>query len=139
MNYQDTLSRALLILKRREHAVNELHIKLVARGANPEVVAEVISKCVEENWLSDDRYADHYVQVKANQGWGPLYITYKLSQLKVSSSIYLDKMDGIDWVDCCYKLCVRKGYCLDDNKNIKRLLLRGYSIDIIKQVEHKLL
>jgi regulatory protein len=54
--------RALGLLARREHGVRELERKLVAKGADRELVRAVIEELASRDLVSDERYAAAYAR-----------------------------------------------------------------------------
>ncbi|MGM9999340.1 MAG: regulatory protein RecX [Candidatus Bruticola sp.] len=64
------LERALHILSLRDHTCSELKQKLISRKCSAEVAQKIVDRCLEWNYLNDDRYAERFVQSKAAGGWG---------------------------------------------------------------------
>jgi regulatory protein len=54
--------RALALLARREHGVRELERKLIAKGADRELVRAVIEELASRDLVSDERYAAAYAR-----------------------------------------------------------------------------
>ena len=67
-------SAGLKMLMRREHSKLELFQKLQTKGFDVDVVNESILKLVEQNYQSDDRFSEEFIQMRFNQGKGPVKI-----------------------------------------------------------------
>ena len=80
-------SSALKMLMRREHSKLELSQKLQAKGFDIVDVNSSISKLVQQNYQSDDRFSEGFILMRFNQGKGPVKIASEL------------KMRGIDTFD----------------------------------------
>lgn len=89
------------LLARREHTRKELITKLVSRDFAESVVSAVLDRLREENLQSDDRFAEAYVNMRTNKGYGPVRILQELQERGVSSELqemYIDDRDS-DWLD----------------------------------------
>lgn len=62
--------RALRMLRARPRAVNDLMRRLRQKGHNPSAVAKAVGRLEDSGLLDDEHYAEHYVRVKAPQGFG---------------------------------------------------------------------
>jgi regulatory protein len=71
-------AQALKLLARREHARGELLEKLVARGHDRAVAAQVLDELAARRLLSEERFVAHLVSVKSGRGVGPLRIAAEL-------------------------------------------------------------
>lgn len=67
------------MLAKREHSCLELHKKLVQWYEEDEV-EEAIAKLTKENYQSDERFASEFIQMRFNQGKGPIKISIDLRQ-----------------------------------------------------------
>ncbi|WP_408065664.1 regulatory protein RecX [Bathymodiolus septemdierum thioautotrophic gill symbiont] len=70
---------ALGMLAKREHSCMELHTKLIQWYKEDEVT-EAIAKLTQENYQSDERFASEFIQMRFNQGKGPIKIAIDLRQ-----------------------------------------------------------
>jgi regulatory protein len=68
------------ILARREHGEQELAAKLVAKGFEAAVVAEALAGLIEDNLLSDERFAEAFVHSRYQRGSGPQKIRAELRE-----------------------------------------------------------
>ncbi len=65
---------AVRLLARREHSRFELREKLIRRGVREDLVEQVLDKLVEQDYLSDSRYAEVCVRSRLRKGDGPLKV-----------------------------------------------------------------
>jgi len=76
----DCEKAAIRLLARREHSRRELWHKLNQRGFDSEIIDTVLDRLREEDWQSDDRYAESYVRARVERGYGPDRIAAELRQ-----------------------------------------------------------
>ncbi|MDE2023081.1 MAG: regulatory protein RecX [Gammaproteobacteria bacterium] len=69
---------ALRLLARREHSVQELSAKLVARGYEPGSVGEAVGALAAGNLVSDVRFVEEFVASRLRRGAGPAKIREEL-------------------------------------------------------------
>ena len=62
---------ALDILSRRDYSSGELRGKLLGKGYDPAVIAELIERLRAEKLLDDARYLENFVAYHASRGQGP--------------------------------------------------------------------
>ena len=70
---------------RREHSRLELFQKLQTKGFDVDVVNDSISKLVEQNYQSDDRFSEEFIQMRFNQGKGPVKIASDLKMRGINT------------------------------------------------------
>ncbi|MBD3612640.1 MAG: regulatory protein RecX [Hydrogenovibrio crunogenus] len=111
---QQLESRAVYLLSMREHGRKELTNKLIQKIAGvedyPGLVDFVLDKCVENNWLSDERYIETYVRQAMEKGQGPYKIRQTLRQRTHRDDLidaYL-AMDDSDWADLAKDALLKK-------------------------------
>jgi len=118
-------SRAVYLLAMREHGAKELKTKLVTKfPETPELLAtckerpglvknlvdDVLKKCQEHNWQSDERYIEHAVRNWAAKGNGPIKIRQKLQQTSARDDLitmYLD-WDESEWLELAKDVLIKK-------------------------------
>jgi len=86
-------SAALKMLMRREHSKLELFNKLKIKDYDDEIINSAISKLAEQNYQSDERFAEAFILMRFNQGKGPIKIA---SELKLRGISSFDLSD-FDW------------------------------------------
>jgi regulatory protein len=107
-------SVALRLLARREHSRLELTLKLLQRQLPKSVIESVLDDYEEQDWLSDERFAEAYVRQRIEAGYGLLRITGELNQRGVAGNAdTLQAMSLQDWSDQAVRLR-RKRFGLSD-------------------------
>ena len=72
---------ALDALSRRDHSSEELRGKLLGKGYDAELVAELINQLRAEKFLDDGRYLENFVAYHAGRGQGPNRVRENLRHL----------------------------------------------------------
>lgn len=107
-------SVALRLLARREHSRLELTRKLLQRQLPKAVIETVLDEYQQQDWLSDERFAQAYTRQRIEAGYGLLRITGELSQRGVSENTdTLKAMTLQGWCDQAMQLR-RKRFGLSD-------------------------
>jgi len=95
------MAKGIRLLAMREHSLKEINDKLSAKALSKEMVAAVLDELIENNYVSDERFAESYVRSRANRGFGPIKIRMELKNKGISNQLiaeYLD-MDSAIWLD----------------------------------------
>ena len=128
-------SAGLKMLMRREHSRLELFQKLQTKGFDVDVVNNSISKLVEQNYQNQDRFSEEFIQMRFNQGKGPVKIA---SELKMRGVNTFD-LSVFDWFKLAKEIRQRKFgdlSSLDFKETAKQkrfLQSRGFTLDQINQ------
>ena len=128
-------SAGLKMLMRREHSRLELFQKLQTKGFDVDVVNNSISKLVGQNYQSDERFSEEFIQMRFNQGKGPVKIA---SELKMRGINTFD-LSVFDWFQLAKEIRQRKFgdlSSLDFKETAKQkrfLQSRGFTLDQINQ------
>ena len=128
-------SSALKMLMRREHSKLELSQKLQAKGFDIVDVNSSISKLVQQNYQSDDRFSEGFILMRFNQGKGPVKIA---AELKMRGIDTFD-LSIFDWFKLAKEIRQRKfgdASSLDYKEMAKQkrfLQSRGFNLDQINQ------
>ena len=133
---------AMDLLARREHGRIELIRKLRQRGASLELIEPALDRLAEEGLLSEARYLESYVRMRANAGYGPLRIREELSQRGLArgeiEQALLDS--GFDWGEQLRDVWQRKFSGMLPSEQRERakqgrfLSYRGYPLDMIARL-----
>ena len=89
------------LLARREHSMEELRVKLRARGfEDGEAVERELGRLCAEGLLSDARFAEAFVHAHRRRGEGPLRIAAGLRERAVTAEVIAGRLDvqGDAWV-----------------------------------------
>ena len=128
-------SAAIKMLMRREHSRLELFQKLQIKGFDIDVINNSISKLGQQNYQSDERFAEDFILMRFNQGKGPVRI---VSELKMRGINTFD-LSAFDWFELAKEIRQKKfgNQSSLDYKEIakqKRFLQsRGFNLDQINQ------
>ncbi|WP_181295444.1 recombination regulator RecX [Pseudomonas sp. Q2-TVG4-2] len=129
---------AMDLLARREHGRMELSRKLRSRGAPTELIEPALDRLAEEGLLSEARYLESFVRMRANAGYGPLRIREELAQRGLPREAIEQTLrdSGFDWNAQLHEVWLRKfGELPGDQREKARqgrfLSYRGYSLEMI--------
>ena len=129
---------AMDLLARREHGRMELGRKLRSRGAPPDLIEPALEKLADEGLLSEARYLESFVRMRANAGYGPLRIREELTQRGLPREEIEQALrdSGFDWNEQLREVWLRKfGELPGDQRERARqgrfLSYRGYPLDSI--------
>ena len=91
--------RAMDLMAQREHGRAELERKLTAKGLDRALVAAALERLVAEGLLSDERFAERFVESRIARGHGPRRIERDLEQRGLAGecvALALEASDA-DW------------------------------------------
>jgi regulatory protein len=130
---------AVALLSRRDFCSGELRGLLLRQGFEAGTVQGVIAELIERGFLSDERYAQHYVSHHAERGKGPLRIRRELEQLELEPALIEAALaSGEDWARRAREVRIRRfGLPLpaqwpEQAKQARFLQYRGFSNDHIR-------
>ncbi|MCS5586287.1 MAG: recombination regulator RecX [Gammaproteobacteria bacterium] len=72
------------MLVRREHSVFELTQKLTTKEFDSADIESALNSLIEQNYQSDERFSAEFIQMRFNQGKGPIKISVDLKQRGIS-------------------------------------------------------
>ncbi len=100
------LKKALDLLSRREHSLQELRQKLLLRDFSAVIIEKVLIKLVDHQWQSDERFAESYMHARKRNAFGPVRIRNELLERGVSEEIINNVMivNESEWVDIANSL-----------------------------------
>ena len=98
---QQAYACGLRLLVRREHSERELRFKLERREFETAVIDEVVTRLVEDGYLSDARFAEVFVRSRYERGTGPLKIRAELRERGVDEGLVEEAFRELvaDWFD----------------------------------------
>jgi regulatory protein len=96
---------AVRYLTRREYGIEELRQKLIQRGADSGIVEKVVGDLADENLVSDQRFTEMYVRMRARRLFGPLKIRGELRSRGISDHQIAQSMpdDQETWFDTAFQ------------------------------------
>jgi len=90
---------ALDMLARRDHASGELRDKLLVKGYEPSVVADVIERLAADRLLDDRRFVEQFIGFRAARRQGPVRVRAELRDLGVVAELIEEGVTAYgDWV-----------------------------------------
>ncbi|MDT8281315.1 MAG: regulatory protein RecX [Gammaproteobacteria bacterium] len=135
-------SVAVKLLSRREHSAVEIRDKLLKRDFEDSEITQAITELVQGGWLSDERFAEAYIRMRQQKGFGPIRISIELNERGVEEGIidtYLHPYDPA-WLQSLskqyekkYKNKIIEDYN-DKAKRIRFFQYRGFALDAIYKV-----
>ena len=130
-------SYAFAVLTRKEYSKAELIEKLALYAENRDEVLELVEELATQLYQSDQRVAETVLSSQKRKGKGPARIKLALKNKKIDSSLIVEEMQEIDWVEQAYQLKVKKyGVEVTQDpklkaKQIRFLQYRGFDLDAI--------
>jgi len=132
---------ALDILSRREHTRLELSRKLRAKDFSDDEIEDQLDILKQEGLQSDERFAESYVNMRRNRGYGPLKIKQELQQKGVAGEMVDDfvEFNAQVWIETACQAYDKKYSVKSLNtaneraKRMRFLQSRGFTGDIIQK------
>ncbi|WP_386688814.1 recombination regulator RecX [Lonepinella sp. MS14437] len=105
------LNYLINLLARRDYSEYEIRCKMQQKAFSQEDIDQALAHCQQHHWQSDQRFAENYLNFRANRGYGVNRIKQELRQLKgVSSQIIQNVIEQseINWSDIALSVLNRK-------------------------------
>lgn len=121
--------KAMEFLARREHTRAELEDKLSKREHSPEAIEIALDSLAERNWQSDSRFAELFIEQRANKGKGPRLVQQELRKRGISShdSSYAMENTEVDWYQVAARTVSNRFMIGADYAKMRRFLeQRGF-------------
>lgn len=128
--------QVLSLLVQREHSALELTRKLSTKGYVVEEIEPVLAQLAQNNYQSDERFAEAFVLMRTNQGKGGVLISQQLKQKGIEDF----DLSTIDFFELAKSVRLKKyGEQLPKNykekaKQQRFLQSRGFGFEQINQV-----
>lgn len=105
-------------------------------------IEQAVTRLLQDGLLSDERFAESYIHMRKNKGYGPLRIEQELRERGVAESDFRSNLyaDSIDWstvLQAAYDKKYGNSECLDYQEKTKRmryLQYRGFVSDKIREL-----
>ncbi len=107
---------AMRMLVRREHSVLEIQQKLLLKDFDTDSIVQTIKSLIDQNYQSDERFAADFIQMRFNQGKGPVKIALELKQ----RGIEYFNLSEFDWFLLAKEIRQKK-FGVDIPSNYKQL------------------
>ena len=134
---------AIAALSRREHSIVEMHRKLANKGFEEDEISSLITRLIENNLLSEERFTESYINMRKRRGYGPLRIAQELNQRGVAEDAFSDFLDrnNPEWQQVMRDQYIKKyGHKLaseyaEKAKRAKYLQSRGFPLDWVFKLD----
>ena len=133
--------KAMDLLARREHSRLELYRKLQQRKFASHIINSELDKLIDEDLLSDERFAEAYLRSRFERGKGPNIIFSELLQRGVNEVLVNHALEGISeeqWCELAYETMHKKlgnETELDYDKQLKLMKFLSYRGFTRSQIE----
>ena len=134
-------NKALTYLANREYSRLELAQKLEKNGDDVNLIQQVLDQLVQQNLLSDERFAEQYVRIRANRGFGPQRIKQELKQRGISVELVAQSLqqDQIDWYKQMQRAWQKRFKTLPKDlqeraKQVRFLLYKGFTSEQVNEL-----
>jgi regulatory protein len=139
---------ALFLLNLSMRTERELREKMAKRGYFPEVIDQTVVRLLKDRYLDDAHYAEVFIEsMKRYKYYGVFMMKKRLYEKKVPKEIIEDKLSELlteeDERDIATKYVVKEFGPLEEvvkydyeekQKVMRRLMARGFSLDIAKSL-----
>ena len=113
-------------LARREHSAKEIRRKLSSRIESSDDLEVEIKKLEDEGLLSDERFAESYINSRKRKGFGPLRIKSELRERGVNDSISQNLLNSENWSVLAHASLLKKAGDSFPNERDKILKLKRF-------------
>lgn len=128
------VSTATRLLARREYGVDELRERLGSKGFPPDLVESTIIHLVEIGAVSDERFADQWLDIHRRRGRGPNWIAATLRDRGIDPEVIGSIIDPYhpEWYEAMRAIWQKRGGSNSptaiDRQRLRRYLIgRGYT------------
>ena len=136
--FSEARARAMGLLAQREHGRAELQSKLIAKGVDAGVAADVVEKLHTDGLQSEERFAAALVRRRISRGYGPVYIRGELRKRRVDDDVADAELNRTDdfWLQLAVEALARKfpagkGREAPYNTRARFLARRGFPADTV--------
>lgn len=109
LTYDQALLRASTLCSQSEKAPQDIYEKAISWGLAEEEAARLVARLIEENFLSEERFARAFVNDKFRFAhWGRIKVMYALKAKGISESVinaaFEEKVEEEDYDETCRQL-----------------------------------
>jgi regulatory protein len=128
------------LLAMRDHSRVELERKLIERDFPQDLIAGCLDELSARGYIDDARFAEHYVRMRIQRGFGPLRIRQELRERGIDNSVLEAHLDCAEssWRKRLDDVATRKFGVLTErsNKELSKrarfLAYRGFPAGLIR-------
>lgn len=141
--------KAIQYLAIREHSELELRHKLADKEYSEAEIQAVLTRLIQENLLSNQRFGEAFVRAKTKKGYGYIRISYDLKAKGLTPSQIEQSFEenAIDWDDLIEQVWSKKYSSVNNSfeinpkekmKQWRFLQYRGFSASQISSLFHRM-
>ena len=142
---------AIRLLARREHSRLELETKLLRYTDQSLLIDLLLDYCIENNYLNNQRYADSYLRLRSQKGFGLSRIKQELKEKGINDNLLKKALinEPQDWFEIAKRVYFKKyhyGFPNDfierqkeKNKRYRFMHYRGFCQEEINYAEYNFL
>ena len=132
--------KAMDYLARREYGQAELRHKLAGAGFSRDAAERAVDQLAADGLQDDARFAEGFVQARANRGKGPVTIRSELAQRGLDAGVVNDALaaSGVDWSALAREVRLKKfgadapGTWKEKARQMRFLQYRGFDSEQIR-------
>ena len=148
-NPRQAFNSALRILTGRDHSKYELGLKLRQRGFEPQEIEKALSKCIQLDYVNDERTARVYIRQLIRKGYGKKRMRQEMNQKGLRGrqiqrilAEAVSESDEFESMERVLKKHINRFERESDPKKRKEkmyrfLYARGFSQDAIRKIMKK--
>jgi len=139
--YKQVLAKSMKFCAYQERYQDELRLKLSQLNVSQNIIEEVITTLIEQNFLNEERYAIAFCRGKHNQkAWGKRKIIHALRHKGISEACIQIGMSYIDetYEQSLHELCSKKAVQIKEKnpamyrkKLANFLISKGYEPELV--------
>ena len=114
LTHAEVLERAVRLLANREHGRKELEQKLLRRDLPTDLIVSVLDQLAQEGLQCDVRFAESYLRMRVDRGYGANKIRADLKTRRLQQSVVEQAISdcGADWTAVADAALAKKFGCL---------------------------
>lgn len=129
--YEILLEEAYKIISRKLYTAKDVRMKLQQKVNNIQIIDKIINKLEEDKYINDKEYAKQYIEIKK---YGRKRVCYELSKKGISENKINSAYDELEIDEAEFiSFYIRKVAKKDREKQIRYLLRKGFSFDLIEE------
>jgi regulatory protein len=147
-DHEHAYDYALFLLNISMRTEAELREKMLMRGYYPNIIDEVVGRLYQDRYIDDARYAEVFIEnMKRYKYYGGFMMKKRLFEKKLPKEIIEEKLNELVSTDDEKEIAtryvektfgplkeIRKFEYEDKQKIMRRLLSRGFGLDLVKEL-----
>lgn len=98
------------LLSRRDYSEREIRQKLKQKEYASEEIDQAIEKAQQQKWQSDERFCQHFIRYRSQQGYGPNRLKQELRLKGITDGLIRQMLEEseIDWFELAERTFEKK-------------------------------